>query len=629
VWPAAMAQSTLPKVAFQGERGAYSEQAILEFFGGHGVVEPIGHKNWDETFAAVATQQTDLLMVPIENSLGGTIHANYDLQLRHNLFIIGEHDFRVRHSLLALPGTPKESLKKVISHQQALAQCETYLSQLGVPSEVSYDTAGSAKLIREGKLEGVACICSELAAKYYDLEVLDRGIEDDYNNYTRFLLLRSDPAPLPQGLDCKTSIVFSLENVAGALFKALSVFSLRDIDLTRIESRPCKRDVMDKFERMYWSMGGMWAATVLPDAAGMTAATSSEVALKKPSRTTATDKARFRYLFYVDFLASVEEPRTIRALQHLQEMTTFFRVLGCYPVATEKPNAWAGEIVNPKQKSDMPKPTLGIIGFGNFGQFLAKRFVKDYAVLASSRSDNSKAAQELGVEWCSSLDALLEREPDILIVSVSILSFEGQMKKVRERMDAVSEARVAKGGKPIVWRTLVVDVLSVKVHAKVTMSGLLPETCDILCTHPMFGPESGKHSWRGLPFVFERVRLSDTRRCETFLQWWGGEGCRMVDMTCEQHDEFAAGSQFVTHFTGRALKALSLRSTPINTKGFDSLLQLVDVTCRDSQDLFLALYKYNPRAEEQLQAIEGACTQVAQGLRNSWSDEASGLTSGS
>mmetsp|Transcript_12136 Transcript_12136/g.28330 ORF Transcript_12136/g.28330 Transcript_12136/m.28330 type:complete len:631 (+) Transcript_12136:75-1967(+) len=618
-----LATASLPKVAFQGERGAYSEQAILEFFGGQGIVEPVGHKTFDEAFAACRDGQTDLVMVPIENTLGGTVHPNYDLQLRHNMFIIGEHDFRVRHSLLALPGTSKASLKKVISHQQALAQCDTYLSMIKVPGEASYDTAGSAKLIREGNLEGVGCICSELAAQYYNLEVLDRGIEDDYNNYTRFLLLRSDPAPLPKGVECKTSIVFSLENVAGALFKALSVFSLRDIDLTRIESRPCKPDVMDRLERMYWSMGGVWSTFLTPPQLQDATQGRQEVVLKKPS----PDKARFRYLFYVDFLASIEEPRAVKAMQHLQEITNFFRVLGCYPCAVEKPTTWAGDILKPKQPAGgLPKRTVAILGFGNFGQFLAKRMVSDFDVIATSRSDNSQAAKELGVEWLPNLDAMLDREPDVLLISVSILSFEAMMKRVRASMDAVSAARQAKDGSPIVWRTLVVDVLSVKVHAKSTLMALMPDTCDILCTHPMFGPESGRHSWRGLPFVYERVRLFDTRRCEDFLKWWSGQGLRMVDMTCEQHDEYAAGSQFVTHFTGRSLNELGLRTTPINTKGFDSLLQLVDVTCRDSQDLFVALYKYNPNAEEQLQAMEKAVAEVSKGLRSIWTTpgEASG-----
>merc|ERR1719468_1186463 len=114
------------------------------------------------------------------------------------------------------------------------------------------------------------------------------------------------------------------------------------------------------------------------------------------------------------------------------------------------------------------------------------------------------------------------------------------------------------------------DVCSVKVHAKTTMLGLLPENCDILCTHPMFGPESGKNGWGGLNFVYERVRCKAKEKTEDHLRWWGQQGCRMLDMTCELHDELAAGSQFVTHFTGRMLDRIGMRSTPINTKGFET-----------------------------------------------------------
>merc|ERR1712192_380773 len=153
------------------------------------------------------------------------------------------------------------------------------------------------------------------------------------------------------------------------------------------------------------------------------------------------------------------------------------------------------------------------------------------------------------------------------------------------------------------------------VHAKTTMLALLPDSCDILCTHPMFGPQSGKHSWNGLPFVFERVRLHDAASCEEFLQWWIQQGCRMVDMTCELHDECAASSQFITHFTGRVLHRLGLQSTPINTKGFESLLHLTDNTCKDSFDLFFALYKCNPNSEVQLQAFQSAIAEVSAQLQ--------------
>ncbi|CAE7525358.1 TYRAAT2 [Symbiodinium necroappetens] len=568
-------------VAFQGESGAYSEQAVYELLGRTGI-QCTGYPSFDDAFTAVSTGKMNLLMVPIENTLGGTIHANCDLQLQHNLFIIAEHSLRVRHALLALPGTKKESLAKAISHPQALAQCSSYLKKQGIVAEAAYDTAGSAKLIAEGKLEGVAAICSELAAEHYGLEVLDKGVEDDDNNFTRFLLLRSEPVSVPPGVKCKTSVVFSLENMAGSLFKALSVFALREIDLTKIESRPCKPDIMSSLERLYMSM------RVAPPA-------------KRARTEGSAGEARFRYLFYVDFLANVDEHNVTNALRHLQEMTVFFRVLGSFPQGGARVGLAHLEdrMVPIFRPATEPKKRIGVLGFGTFGQFIGKKLALDHFVFAASRENYSAIAANCGVTWCDSIDQLLDQQLDVLIISVSILSFEGMVRRICNCIASKDAAHASR-------KMLVVDVLSVKVHAKTTLAALLPETCDILCTHPMFGPQSGKHGWSGLPFVFERVRLNNARRCEEFLKWWTSQGCRMVDMTCELHDEVAAGSQFVTHFTGRVLERLALSSGPINTKGFESLLQLVENTSRDSFDLFYALFKFNPNSSQQLSSMEQA-----------------------
>merc|ERR1711988_911179 len=172
---------------------------------------------------------------------GGSIHKNYDLLLRYdNVYIIAEHTLRVRHSLLGLPGTKKEDVKTVMSHPQALAQCDNCLRQLGVKQEPKYDTAGSAKFIKEKNLEGCAAIASDLAADIYGLDVLDSNIEDDDVNYTRFMLLSRRPvgADIPKGMDAKTTLVFLVESEPGALYKALACFALRDIDLMKCDSRP-------------------------------------------------------------------------------------------------------------------------------------------------------------------------------------------------------------------------------------------------------------------------------------------------------------------------------------------------------------------------------------------------------
>jgi prephenate dehydratase len=265
------------KVAFQGEPGAYSEQAVFDHFGN---VETVPCESFDAVFETVNAGTCDAGLIPIENSLAGSIHQNYDLLLRNQLHIVGEYLLRVRHCLIALPGINKEDIKKAISHPQALGQCAGYLRSHGIKAEHTYDTAGSVKMLKELGAQDTAAIASRRAAELYGMQILEEGIEDNQENYTRFLVI-SKTTIHPEG-GAKTSIVFTLENQPGALFKALSVFALRDIDLTKIESRPLQ--------------GKPW-----------------------------------EYLFYIDFIGAAHDEKIKRALDHLNEYALTLRVLGSYP----------------------------------------------------------------------------------------------------------------------------------------------------------------------------------------------------------------------------------------------------------------------------------------------------------
>jgi prephenate dehydratase len=264
-------------IAFQGERGAYSEQAVFDYFGN---VETRPCESFDVVFDSVVSGASAAGLIPIENSLAGSIHQNYDLLLQHNLHITGEYLLRVRHCLISFPAVRKEDIRKVISHPQALGQCAAYLRGLGVKTESVYDTAGSVKMLKESGARDTAAIASRRAAQIYEMQILEEGIEDTAENYTRFLAISKTEAQ-PAG-EAKTSIVFTLKNQPGALFKALSVFALRDIDLTKIESRPLQ--------------GKPW-----------------------------------EYLFYIDFLGAAHEDTTRKALDHLGEYALMLRVLGSYP----------------------------------------------------------------------------------------------------------------------------------------------------------------------------------------------------------------------------------------------------------------------------------------------------------
>jgi prephenate dehydratase len=265
------------QVAFQGERGAYSEAAALEFF--DSAIEPVPCPSFDEVFEKVESGAVERGIVPVENSLGGSIHRNYDLFMRYRLHLVGEKIHRVRHCLIGFQGAQLASITLIRSHPQALAQCEHHLTRLGIQREVAYDTAGAVKLLKESGRRDHAAIASRRAAEVYEMQILAEGVEDDEANYTRFVVLAREPG-VPAD-PAKTSIVFTLKNQPGALFKALSVFALRDLDLTKIESRPLA--------------GSPW-----------------------------------EYLFYLDFAGSSADETTRRALDHLGEYATTLRVLGSY-----------------------------------------------------------------------------------------------------------------------------------------------------------------------------------------------------------------------------------------------------------------------------------------------------------
>lgn len=257
------------------------------------------------------------------------------------------------------------------------------------------------------------------------------------------------------------------------------------------------------------------------------------------------------------------------------------------------------------EKTTNYKMKIAIVGFGNFGQFLAKEIVKrGHTVLAYSRSDYSRVAAEIGVQFFSDADDLCEEHPEVVLLCTSVLSTE----KVLRGLPLHRLRR----------STLFVDVLSVKEFPRSLFLQLLPPDFDILCTHPMFGPDSGKAGWGGLPFVFDKVRVGSDpariARVEAFLDVFCAAGCRMVEMSCAEHDRYAAGSQFITHMMGRVLEKLGLGNTPINTKGYESLLNLVDNTARDSFELFYGLFLYNKNAMEQLERMDWAFEMVKKQL---------------
>src|SRR6266852_113849 len=265
------------KVAFQGERGAYSEEAVRTLFG---EVDVRPCPSLGEVFDLVSAGGADQAVVPVENSQAGSINETYDLLLAHTLYIVGELDQRIRHCLLARPGEGLESLRRVYSHPQALAQCDAFLRQHRLEPMPAYDTAGSAKMVAEQRLAGAGAIAGRAAAAIYGLSVLAEGIETNPFNYTKFLSLAREPAPRTP--ESKTSVVFMTKNAPGALYRALGALAGRGLNLTKLESRP-RRQVP------------------------------------------------WEYIFYVDFEGHQDDPLSAGALGELARDTTFLRVLGSYP----------------------------------------------------------------------------------------------------------------------------------------------------------------------------------------------------------------------------------------------------------------------------------------------------------
>ncbi len=271
-------------VSIQGERGSFSEEAALLLLGKG--IEFHCCEAFEEVFRATSEGETRYCVVPIENSLAGSIHKNYDLLLRYQLKIVQEINLPIQHYLIGVEGANFDQIRTVMSHPVALDQCERFFVRFpDLVKRTAYDTSGSVKRIVSRNLRDCAAIAGARAAEFYGGQVLMKGIEDNEENFTRFFLL-SRELEMVEAAN-KVSIVFSFQNSPGALFKCLSVFASRGIDLAKIESRPIH--------------GRPW-----------------------------------EYLFYLDFQGDVRDDRIHEALSELEEITEFMEILGCYPGASSQ-----------------------------------------------------------------------------------------------------------------------------------------------------------------------------------------------------------------------------------------------------------------------------------------------------
>jgi len=268
----------MPQAAFQGERGAYSEAAAIHFF--KDVIQTMPYPTFYEVLESTEQGKSDYAILPIENSLEGSVGESYDLLLTTKLNVVGEIYYRVKHCLIGFDGL--EKIDTVYSHPQALGQCRKFIKEHKLKPIPTYDTAGSVKILLELKKDNLSCIASKNAAEIYKVPVIKEGIEDYANNYTRFLVLANKK--LEKTTRDKTSIIFSIKHVPGALYSILEKFNANKINLTKIESRPTK-------------------------------------------------STPWEYNFYVDFDGNQDEPHIQDMLEKIKQNTLFLKVLGSYPRA--------------------------------------------------------------------------------------------------------------------------------------------------------------------------------------------------------------------------------------------------------------------------------------------------------
>ena len=275
-------EKNIPVVGFQGEIGAYSEKAINLYFS---KASSKAYKTFSDLFDALENEQIELAILPIENSIEGSVTESYELLLKSKITVVGEINVKIEHCLISHHDTSKDDIDVIYSHTQALGQCKAYLKNSGCDAVTTYDTAGSVKMIKEKNMKRAAAIASKDAAKLYDMSVIEENIQDHEDNFTRFFCL-SKTSTKSTGND-KTSIVFSAGDVAGSLYKALKEFADGDINLTKLESR-------------------------------------------------LTRKKAWEYNFYLDFEGHIDDENCKKAIQELVNLGSSVKILGSYPRSNDK-----------------------------------------------------------------------------------------------------------------------------------------------------------------------------------------------------------------------------------------------------------------------------------------------------
>jgi aspartate/methionine/tyrosine aminotransferase/prephenate dehydratase/prephenate dehydrogenase len=522
------------KIGYQGQEDCYSYQVSKKYLSENN--ELIGFNKFEDVFISLKNQDIDFALLPIENSLGGTLFMNFDLFYQYNIKIHCEFQYNINHSLYAL--TKKiEKVESVISHPQALQQCINNIKKHNFEYNNYWDTTASLVRIKKLRDKSIACIGPPGLSEKYGLKELVTNFNDQEKNVTRFYLVSLKERELFYNSILKDNLKiihdkFSgyviVKDKIGVLSDYLDKFKQNNYNLTKIESRPY--------------LGN--------------------------------DRQVFSYIFYL------EGQMNKNSNNNLSKAIPTFNLFGEFPILDEfglKTNS-------------LNKLKVGIIGFGRFGQFIGEQMVNyGFQVYATSRTNYLELAKDKGIYFLNKED-FLNLKLDVVILATSILSFEDVLLSYPSNF----------------WNNkLVVDVLSVKVYPKDIINKHLAN-CNILFTHPMFGPDSAKFSWNDKNFVYWKQLIDNTLENEMnlFINFWQDQGCNMIEMSPEEHDRLTANSQFLTHFIGRTLELLDCKNTNVDTDGYKSLIKIKEHSINDSWDLFDALAKYNSMSLETIDKLK-------------------------
>lgn len=587
------------RIGYQGITNCYSYKVCESFLSNY---EFIGFKSFDLVFKSLSFGLVDYAVIPIENSIGGCIFMNYDNFYKYDIKIHCEFHYDVNHSLYCKKTSNITKLKKVISHPQAIQQCKENIKNADLEIEEFWDTTASLEKLKEFDDE-YACIGPPNLAQKYELIELCKNFNDQKNNITRFYLISLKNLKKPINLLNDYELNGNLENddtnfsndnfilnnrsislkikkikfsgyaifkdEIGCLCNYLQVFRNRNINLTKIESRPYLGIDRSTFSYIFFIEGEYCKTN---DNSNNFFLMDSE--LQEINNDLNYDE---NFVYFGNF------PLVLKKENDCLESTKLIDDIGCkdstalnLKIELIKSNSYESvESISVSNKK------IGIVGFGRFGEFIGKRLVNyGFDVVTTSRNDYTNESNEIGIKYLK-FDDFIKEDINIIIFSVSINSFKNVVNKFP--IDFFKDK-------------LIVDVLSVKEFPQEILTDLFKNN-PILLTHPMFGPDSGKDSWYDKRFVywFENDDLHN-ENTNIFLKFWKDQGCRLINLDPKIHDELSANSQFLSHLVGRILDLLHSERSLIDTDLYKNLINVRDYSINDSWDLFYGLYKYNKKS---------------------------------